>query len=43
MFEQLRDELVDDALLGEQPDSSKDWLRKVRGCAVDGHCVADQA
>lgn len=29
VFEQLRDEIVNDDLLGDQPDSSKDWVRKV--------------
>lgn len=29
MFEKLRDELLEDSILAGQPESSKDWLRKV--------------
>ena len=29
VFEQLRDELVNDDLLGAQPDASKQWVKEV--------------
>lgn len=30
VFEQLRDEIVNDDLLGEQPDFGKEWMAEVR-------------
>lgn len=29
MYQRLRDELVDDALLGDQPESSKQWVKEM--------------
>ena len=32
VYEKLRDALLEDKLLGQQPGHSKEWLKQVSGC-----------